>query len=122
MTTKCTNKYFSVKKKEILKVGFPFYIWIIFLLLSFCLMFSCCSSGEQMSFKYRSTARKIDKMFTAIHNNCNFNGCVQVCYNDLIIFNKSFIVKLQIAHLLFVNMCPTFIMSISLSVYDEKSK
>lgn len=90
MTTKYTNKYFSVKKKEILKAGFPFYIWIIFLLLSFCLMFSCCSSGEQMSFKYRSTARKIDKMFTAIHNNYNFNGCVQVCYNDLIIFNKSY--------------------------------
>lgn len=90
MIINCKNKYFVMKKKEILNAGFPFYIGVIFLLLSFCLMFSCCSSGEQVAFKYRTTAKKIDKMFTAIHNDDNFNGCVQVSYNDSIIFNKSY--------------------------------
>ncbi|MEE1291044.1 MAG: serine hydrolase domain-containing protein [Spirochaetota bacterium] len=80
----------SIKQKEILFSGFLFYIGIAFLLSFSCLMFSCCSSGEQVGGSYRGIARKIDKMFTQIRKIDNFSGCVQVRHNNLIIFNKSY--------------------------------
>lgn len=79
-----------VNEREILKSGFLFYIGIVLLLLSSCLLFSCCSSGEQVAFRYRSAAKKIDKMFMGFCDKNNFSGCVQICYNDSIIFNKSY--------------------------------
>lgn len=81
---------FLMKEKEILKSGFLFYIWTVLLVLLSCLLFSCCSSGEQVAFRYRSAARKIDKLFVGACSKNNFSGCVQVCYNNSIIFNKSY--------------------------------
>lgn len=79
-----------VNEREILKSGFLFYIRVVLFLLSSCLLFSCCSAGEQVAFRWRSVAKKIDKMFEGFRDKNNFSGCVQVCYNDSIIFNKSY--------------------------------
>lgn len=78
----------SIKQKEILKSGFLFYMGIV-LLLS-CLLFSCCSSSEQVAFRYRSAAKKIEKMFAVNCVKNDFSGNVQVCYNDSILFSKSY--------------------------------
>lgn len=82
------KRFFSIKKEEILKPGFLFYMGIVFLLS--CLLFSCCSSGEQVTFRYRSAVKKIEKMFAANCIKNNFSGSVQICYKNSILFNRSY--------------------------------
>ena len=84
------NKKSLIEKKEILGTGFLFYMGMVFLLLYSCLLFSCCSAGEQGSFRYRGMIRKIDKFFAGVHDKNNFNGCVQIFHNGAVIFNKSY--------------------------------
>lgn len=59
-------------------------------LLSSCLLFSCCSSGEQGASQYRAAVKKIEKLFAVNCVKNNFSGNVQICYNDSIIFDKSY--------------------------------